>query len=79
MELVDIKRNISQLSGEERKNLTQWIITNLDEMDEGEDRIDAAWRCEVRKRIKEIKTGKVKMIPSDEMWKDLLSAYGKES
>jgi len=77
--IVDIKSNIKQLSVRERVDLIRWIITNLDEVDEGEDIVDAAWRHEVRTRVNEIRTGKVKMIPAEEMWKGFLSAYGKTS
>ena len=77
MRIVDIKSNIKRLSVRERADLIRWIITNLDEVDEGEDIVDAAWHREVRTRVNEIRTGKVKMIPAEEIWKDFLSAYGK--
>jgi len=77
MRIVDMKSNIKQLSVKERADLIRWIITNLDEVDAGEDIVDAAWRREVRTRVNEIRSGKVKMIPAEEMWKDFLSAYGK--
>ncbi|MDI6793916.1 MAG: addiction module protein [bacterium] len=76
MRVVDIKRNIGQLSVNDRADLTRWIIINLDEVAEGDNTVDVAWRREVRTRVNEIKSGKVKMIPSEKMWKDILS--GKE-
>ena len=79
MRIVDMKSNIKQLSVKERADLIRWIITNLDEVDEGEDIVDAAWRREVQTRVNEIRTGKVTMIPAEEMWKGFLSAYGKTS
>ena len=79
MRIADIKRNIRQLSVKKRVDLTRWIITNFDEVDENEDIVDAAWRREIRTRVNEIRAGKVKMIPSEKMWKELLSGYGKAS
>ena len=34
------------------------------------------WRHEIRSRVEEIKTGKVKMIPAEDMWKDLYIRRG---
>lgn len=79
MRIVDIKRNIEQLSVRERADLTRWIIINFDEVAESDNTVDAAWRREVRTRVNEIKSGKAKMIPSEEMWKGILSGYGKAS
>ena len=79
MRIVDIKKNIRQLSVKKRVDLTRWIITNFDEVDENEDIVDAAWRREIRTRVNEIRAGKVKMIPSEKMWKELLSGYGNAS
>ncbi|MEW5766628.1 MAG: addiction module protein [bacterium] len=79
MSVVDIKRNIEQLSVKDRADLTRWIIINLDEVAESDNTVDTAWRREVRTRVNEIKSGKARMIPSEEMWKDILSGYGKAS
>ena len=79
MRIVDIKKIIRQLSVKKRVDLTRWIITNFDEVDENEDIVDAAWRREIRTRVNEIRAGKVKMIPSEKMWKELLSGYGNAS
>lgn len=79
MSITNIKKNISQLSIQEKAALANWIITDIDKVIEKEDDVDAAWRHEIRSRVEEIKTGKVKMIPAEDMWKDLLSGYGKTS
>ncbi len=76
MNLNEIKKNINQLPIPERASLARWIILNLEETSEAED-VDKAWRIEVRKRVDEIKSGKVKMISSEDVWKDLLSGYDK--
>lgn len=79
MKIADIKKDISQLSIQEKATLANWIITNIDGVFEKENDVDAAWRHEIRSRVEEIKTGKVKMIPAEDMWKDLLSGYEKTS
>ena len=77
MKLEQVKRNINQLSEKDKAALAQWFITNLDEVYEDESTINAAWRREIRTRIDAIKAGKVDMIASEKMWKDLLFDYGK--
>ena len=79
MSITDIKKDISQLSIQEKAALANRIITNIDEVVEKEDDVDAAWRHEIRSRAEETKTGKAKMISAENMWKDLLSGYGKTS
>ena len=75
MKIADIKKDISQLSMQEKASLAHWIITDIDGVVEND--VDAAWRHEIRSRVEEIKTGNAKMIPAEDMWKDLLSNYGK--
>ncbi len=39
--------------------------------------IDAVWAKEAEKRVDEIKTGKVKTIPGDEVFKEIQRKYSK--
>ena len=39
--------------------------------------IDALWAKEAEKRVKEIKTGKVKTIPGDKVFKEIQEKYYK--
>jgi len=78
--IADIKKDISQLPIQEKSALANWIISDIDEEAiRKENDLDATWRHEIRLRVEEIKTGKVKMIPAEDMWKDLLHSYGKTS
>ena len=78
MKISELKKDIKQLSVKDRAALAQWIIQNLDDLEADEYAVDAEWRREVRTRVNQIRSGKVKMIPSEEMWKDLLSRYDKK-
>lgn len=73
MNIAEIKENVALLPAQDRASLAQWILTNLDIATEKDD--DIAWRQEVRLRVEEVKTGKVEMIDSHEMWNELLSSY----
>ena len=75
MSITDIRNGVSRLSAKEQAALAYWIIVNLDGIADKDVSVDAAWRQEVRSRVEAIKTGKVKMIPAEEMWKDILGNY----
>lgn len=75
MSIADIKSGISCLPAKEQAALAYWIIANLDGVADNDDSVEAAWRQEVRSRVKAIKSGKVEMIPAAEMWEDILGNY----
>ena len=76
MHQIDIiKKEITKLSLQQRTQITHWIISSLDDIHEPPDEVDIAWRTEIRTRVNDIKTGKIQMIPSSNMWKDLLENY----
>ena len=74
-----IKEDVSRLAVKEQAALARWIIENLESTSEGEGAVDSAWRQEVRKRVEDIRSGKVDMIPADKVWKDLLGDYARTS
>jgi len=77
--IENVKEEVSRLPIQDRAMLAYWIIINLEEIDEPQEAVDIAWRAEIRNRVKEMRDGKVRMIPADEMWKDLLSNYAQEN
>jgi len=72
MSISQIKKSVSLLSMKERAALVCWIISNLDDFSEDDSVVNNAWRAEVRERVESIRTGKVKMIPAEEMWRNLI-------
>ena len=77
MSIGDIKEGVSRLSIKEQAALAYWIIHSLEAVTEDENVIDTAWRKEIQTRVEAIKSGKVQMIPAEEMWKDILGDYVK--
>ncbi|MCI0514372.1 addiction module protein, partial [candidate division KSB1 bacterium] len=71
----NVKEAVGRLSMHDRAILAHWILLNLEASDAPQEAVDTAWRAEIRKRIQEIRTGKVTMIPADEMWTALLRDY----
>ena len=59
--------------------LAYWIIHSLEAVTEDEDVVDTAWRKEIRARVEAIKSGRVQMIPAEEMWKDILGVMLKQA
>ena len=76
MNITHLKENITKLPIEDRADLARWIIANLEDTEDAA-LVDKTWRAEVRKRVREIKTGTAETIPSEKMWKDLLARYEK--
>ena len=74
-----IKEDVSRLAVKEQAALARWIIENLESTSEDEGAVDSVWRQEVRKRVEDIRSGKVNMIPADKVWKDLLGDYARTS
>ncbi len=77
MDISELRKDIQQLPVHQRAGLAHWIMRNLDESDGDENEIDAAWRREIRSRLAEIKEGSVRMVPSEEMWKEFQNDYEK--
>jgi putative addiction module component (TIGR02574 family) len=77
MDISELRKDIQNLPVHERADLAYWIMKNLDETDGDNNEIEAAWRNEIRSRMAEIKDGKVRMVPSEEMWKEFLNDYEK--
>ena len=67
MSIADIKEGVSRLSIKEQAALAYWIIHSLEEVTEDENVIDTAWRKEIQTRVEAIKSGRVQMIPAEEM------------
>lgn len=64
LSLVEIEREVSQLTLDERARLISFLIATLEPADEGN--IEAAWEEEVLARSKEIQEGRVAPVPADE-------------
>ena len=79
MSIGDIKEGVSRLSIKEQAALAYWIIHSLEAVTEDKNVIDTAWRKEIQTRVEAIKSGRVQMIPAEEMWKDILGNYVKTS
>ena len=51
------------LPTEERARLAEELLASLDPR---EDAVDAAWDAEIRKRIADVESGTVRLVPADE-------------
>ena len=47
-----------------------WLVESLlvRDTDESQEQVDAAWEAEVQRRLDEIDSGKVKLIPAEEVF-----------
>jgi putative addiction module component (TIGR02574 family) len=68
MKTKDLIAEISDLPLEQRARIADQILKSLNALDPD---IEAAWVQEVEKRVEEYEQGKVKMIPAEEVLKNL--------
>jgi putative addiction module component (TIGR02574 family) len=71
--LKQLTHDALELSVQERAKLVHILITSIDEKAEGG--ISSAWDVELKKRVQEIREGKVKGIPAEEVFAKLEEKY----
>ena len=64
LSVIEIEKEASHLTPDERARLISFLICTLEPADEGD--IEAAWEAEVLARSKEIQTGSVAPVSADE-------------
>jgi putative addiction module component (TIGR02574 family) len=64
--LSELKQKAAQLTEAERAELALELIESLDDQVDAD--ADEAWRVEIERRIADFESGKVKLIPGDEVF-----------
>jgi len=65
------------LSSDERGLLIDRLVESLDDA-APEEGVDEAWADEIKRRVDEIRSGKVKMIPGDQVLRELAKEFPDE-
>jgi putative addiction module component (TIGR02574 family) len=73
----EVRDQAMELSLEERSWLAEQLWDSARTADERE--IDQAWAVEIERRVAEIDAGTAKLIPGDEVLRDLRARYAKRS
>ena len=75
--LEQVAEEAKSLSLADRSALTRILIESLD-VEPAEDlaEVEQAWQVEVAKRVEEIKSGRVKTIPAEEVFARLRAKHG---
>lgn len=63
-----LKAQAGALSGPERADLAYFLLTSLEPEEEG---VEQAWRAEIARRVAEIRSGRAKGRPADEVLAEL--------
>jgi putative addiction module component (TIGR02574 family) len=64
LSVVEIEKEVSQLTPDERARLLGFLIATLEPADAGD--IEAAWEKEVLARSKQVQEGSISPVPADE-------------
>ena len=65
------------LSTQERGLLIDRLIESLDE-GPAEEGVEAAWADEIKRRVNDIRSGKVEMVPGEQVLRDLAKEFPDE-
>lgn len=72
--LKEVANKAYNLSPDERAELAHDLIVNLDEITE-DNQLEMAWDAEIERRVKEIKSGKAKGRPAEEILSEIRAKY----
>ena len=64
--VTELSQRARELAPEDRARLAEELLASLETDPEPD--VDAAWDEEIRKRIAEVESGAVKLIPADEVF-----------
>ena len=71
----ELSQRARALSAEDRARLVDDLLASLEEP--GDPGAVAAWEVEIARRVDEIKTGKAKLIPAEEVFAETARIYRK--
>ena len=72
--LQEVAKKAYNLSPDERAELAHDLIISLDDITE-ENQLEMAWDAEIERRVKEIKSGKAKGRPAEEILSEIRAKY----
>jgi putative addiction module component (TIGR02574 family) len=75
MTMAALKKEVLKLPAEDRIKLAEDVLESVDDFTTPE--IDAAWRAEIRRRVDEVESGKVKGIPAKQVLKESRKALNE--
>ena len=73
--LIEVTRDAAELPASERLKLAR-ILLDLSEMEpDSPDEVQAAWDDEIEQRLQELRSGKTKGVPLDEVKKKIEATF----
>ena len=75
--LESVTADALSLSPDDRARLMRALIQRLEQEPEDDPAlVESAWQTEISRRVEEIKSGKVKGVPADEVFAKLRAKHG---
>lgn len=73
IQLQEMEKKAINLSPEERAELAHKLIASLEDTEDRE--VETAWDAEIERRVKEIKNGKAKGRPAEDILAEIRASY----
>jgi putative addiction module component (TIGR02574 family) len=73
-QVAELLEKALELSTQERGWLASRLIRSLDD-EPAEEGVEAAWEDEIKRRVEDIRSGRVKTIPGDQVLKELAEEF----
>jgi len=67
-----------ELSVQDRARLARRLLESLDDQVDDPEEVDRAWKAEIERRVADLDSGKVDLIPGDEVLREARKILGKK-
>jgi putative addiction module component (TIGR02574 family) len=68
-----LKAELAQLAAEDRAELAYYLISSLDDADEGD--VQSAWEAELEQRWQDMDSGAISGVPAEDVFAEMRKKY----
>ena len=73
----ELSQKARTLSACDRARLAEDLLASLEDGSEPAEEVEAAWEQEIRQRVEEVKSGRAKLIPAEDVYAETRRIYQK--
>ena len=73
----ELSQKARALSACDRARLAEDLLASLEDGSEPAEEVEAAWEQEIQQRVEEVKSGRAKLIPAEDVYAETRRIYQK--